>query len=56
MEFWTDTYREPALTELFDEPIIAALMDRDGVDRTWLARLIADKAERPVLADAKPTF
>lgn len=34
--------REPPLAEILDEPIIAALMESDQVDREWLERLMSD--------------
>ena len=33
---------EPLLAEILDEPIIAALMERDNVDRDWLEQLMSD--------------
>ena len=36
---------KPPLDELLSEPIVAALMTSDGVDRAWLETLIAEKGE-----------
>ena len=36
---------EPRLAELLDEPIIAALMESDQVDRAWLEQLMSDVGE-----------
>lgn len=33
---------EPPLAEILDEPIIAALMESDQVDRAWLEQLLSD--------------
>jgi hypothetical protein len=33
---------EPSLQELLDDPVMQAMMARDGVDRATLAELIAD--------------
>ncbi len=33
---------EPPLAEILDEPIIAALMESDQVDREWLEQLLGD--------------
>lgn len=33
---------EPPLAEILDEPIIAALMESDQVDRQWLEQLLND--------------
>ncbi len=38
---WGDR-NEPPLAEILDEPIVAALMERDQVDREWLEQLLAD--------------
>ena len=35
-----DDHREPLLDELLDDPIVQAVMARDGVDRPTLERLI----------------
>lgn len=34
--------KEPPLAEILDEPIIAALMESDQVDREWLEQLMSD--------------
>ncbi len=37
---------EPALAEILDEPIVAALMESDQVDRAWLEQLLNDVGEQ----------
>jgi hypothetical protein len=34
--------KEPPLAEILDEPIVAALMQSDQVDRHWLEQLLID--------------
>jgi hypothetical protein len=38
---WVGEAREPSLDEIFGDPIVEALMRRDGVERSWLERLLA---------------
>lgn len=37
---------EPPLAEILDEPIIAALMESDQVDRAWLEQLLNDVSQQ----------
>jgi hypothetical protein len=41
MREWAGDVREPSLDEIFREPIIEALMRRDGVERRWVEQLLA---------------
>ena len=43
MQCIPETYQnEPLLAEILDEPIIAALMERDHVNRDWLEQLMSE--------------
>lgn len=42
---------EPSIKELLDDPVIEALMARDGVRRKELERLIADVRDRLTARD-----
>jgi hypothetical protein len=47
--------REPTIEDLLSDPIAIMLMQRDGVDRGWLDRFLADMRHRltagPDIAD-----
>lgn len=42
----TDFTFEPALDELLDDPVVQAVMDRDGVERDHILGLAASVQER----------
>lgn len=46
--------REPDLAELLHDPVLHALMARDGVDRATLEGVIADARQKLGLAERLP--
>jgi hypothetical protein len=46
---------EPSINEVLAEPIVRAMMERDGVDEAEVRRLLANFIERPVTGSDKAT-
>ena len=42
MDQWLRLDQQPTLQEMLDDPVVAALMDRDGVTRREVEALMAD--------------
>ena len=43
---WTDPNREPALDEILSDPVIRAVMRRDGLDPCEVRRFMVETARR----------